>query len=137
MRNWRRLLCLWLIAIALPLQGAAAGALGLCGPLHGATLSAPVGGAADHDEAHAHVGHTHADEAHAHHAPAPEAGDAEAAGAGCSLCGACCAAAILPPAAGRLPDAAPAPGERPLRGWLAALHFLTDGPERPPRTALA
>jgi hypothetical protein len=138
MRNWRRFLCLWLIAVALPLQGALAGSLRLCGPLHG-TVAATAATAPGHDRDAAPAVHS----AHGHHGAAMAAavGDAptspDAGGKHCTYCGACCPAALPPPAMAGVPaDIVPA-AVRPARGWLAALRFVTDGPERPPRSPLA
>lgn len=139
MRVLARLLLVWLIALALPIQGVAGVTMLHCGPSHHAPpAEAPhaEGGHAHHQHA-VHAGavdgqHDHGHTAalgHAHHA---------ADKASCSACAACCAGTALAvpmtPLVLALQDVAqehaPAAEAR-----LAA--FLTGGPERPPRPSLA
>jgi len=116
-----------LLALALPLQGAA-GVLGMhCqGPV------VPEAPCAGHDEG-LHPMPQQADGA-ADASPLDSGGAMldEGEGSGCSACAACCAATALP--THRLTWAVP----QPQPPHLAALHaqaltFLTAGPERPPR----
>jgi hypothetical protein len=130
-----RLLVLWLLALALPLQGAAA-TLRCGGSMHGAAHAAASmhAGPAAHAEHDAHAeGTTGAGLAsHAH-----PAGHASGKAPSCSACASsCCSPAALP----ALPTVAL---PEPTGGTMAAVPvvrtpvFLTDGPERPPRAALA
>ncbi|MED5622383.1 hypothetical protein [Ideonella sp. BN130291] len=129
MRTLARLLALWLIAVALPIQGVAAATMLHCAgmPSHEAAVAGP----GDHHEGHG--GHHHAGaatepagDAHATHHPA---GGKHS----CSACASCCSATALPAmplllvSQGVTEPLTPDP-ERPL------VAFLTGGPERPPRT---
>jgi hypothetical protein len=140
-RLFRHLLA-WLLLVAVPLQGYAAGAMVFCGAAHGRAESTVV----DH-AAHGHAGHAHGDAGHqaglhhvtpAHGDEVPSSGidHADFAHGACSVCAACCSGAALPAAtlvapfamAGvdpALPSEQPAPERAPT-----AL-------ERPPRIALA
>lgn len=110
MKRWWIIL-VWLLSLALPLQGLAASTRLMCHavPAAGMTADAP--------KCH------------------EEAGDAGAAHTGCIACAACHGAAALPasvPALGQ-----PAPTMAPAAGTTQSVPvFVTDGPDRPPRTAL-
>lgn len=128
MRVLARLVLVWLIALALPVQGVAGVTMLHCAPSHHPAQAAPHHHHAAQGAAPAHAGHG-ASMAHAHQA---------ADKGGCSACAACCAGAALavpatPPAL-VLQDA-----RQPV---LAAVGpppaaFITGGPERPPRPVLA
>ncbi|TAL20768.1 MAG: hypothetical protein EPO01_12965 [Aquabacterium sp.] len=131
-----RLFLLWLLAVALPMQGAAAAAMLHCSQAQGAGQVATQAHAHHHDHDH---GHDHA--AMQGHADAGNARSAthddHAAGkTGCSACASCCHALALPAPAIVLPMQEPAFTPFALRAHAAAV-FLTDGPERPPRALLA
>lgn len=123
---WRSLL-VWLMALALPVQGLAA-----AGSLHGAPLPDRV-----HLQARAidaEVGH-----AQAHHRAADTAADTAAAahdhgdrGHTCSACAACCPAIGLPSRAVDLPSA-PIGGFAAEMAQPAGTSFVPAGLERPPR----
>lgn len=144
-----RLLLIWLLVLAVPAQGAAAATMALCGPNHhtvGTAMQHPAP-AADHT---AHVGGSHLtgeQSAQALHlspndhasVPASEEAVAKVSAADkhkCSACASCCSAGAMPfaelsvPAAGVTPtlfaDVA-----------VAVDPFSSDGPDRPPRPALA
>lgn len=161
MRSVMRVLVVWLVAMALPVQAFAAGAMLHCGPMHermGAVGAAPV---AQHDTTHRHsVAAPAAGEPvhHAHGAPSPAElgapmpgpgpGDPTAGAPGhagaeptaatplgdhqCSVCAACCVALALPATTATLPA-------RPVEALFAALtlpappSFVPSGLDRPPR----
>jgi hypothetical protein len=153
---WRvcRFALLWLLAVALPFQGAVAAAMIACGPNHhgaGALLLQKTGH--EHDRragpAQTPVGHDHAQHGHGtgHQSEAaPTTDDAtesqqearpqKVAHSKCSVCATCCTAAALPSSAISI-------GSPPLADRVhsdSASHaavFMTDGPDRPPRTFLA
>ena len=83
-------LCLWLVMLALPVQGFAAASMLYCGPkAHAAQASQP----ADHEVTHgmSHAGHDHASHAqHASaHAPAHDAPDVGNEAHQCLMCAFC------------------------------------------------
>ena len=144
MQVWLRLLIVWFIAIALPVQGMAGVTMAHCGSSHarmGATMEAPQ--------------HRHADrEAGAHHHPAdvadgaaqPDHGAAPQAKAQssklsdlaqykCSSCASCCAGSALPSAIPCLPETMAAPAVF-AEEMVTVDAFTSDGPDRPPRTHL-
>lgn len=129
---WRSLL-LWLLALALPVQGLAAGARMHCA---GQPIAATM--AADDEAAHghAHAGH-HGGPAAAGHDGTPHDGtDSTRSGHSCSACAACHAPVGLPAALVMLP----AP---PMGGFAAApladpgASHVPAGLDRPPRTTTA
>lgn len=139
---------IWLLAAALPFQGAVAASMVACGPEHHG------GGAAQHDVAqhhsaesagHDHSGHDHPQEDAASSAAMPDSATAaseaavKAAHKGsskCSVCASCCTSAALPVTAIRFSP--PLLGDSPfLTSASASVVFITVGPERPPRTFLA
>lgn len=126
---------LWLVVLAVPLQGLAAATMLNCAAMHGAA-TAVLERAGHGDQAHEHEdAHAHAAVA-AHDESAADPGLAHAADHKCSACAACHASIGLPAALPPLPAfdlgearaAAPAPGVE---------AFLTGGLERPPRSAHA
>ncbi|OYT98198.1 MAG: hypothetical protein CFE40_13095 [Burkholderiales bacterium PBB1] len=133
MRIRSRLVLMWLV-LALPLQGYAAAAMLNCVAGHH-RMSAVVVSSADLPDA--------GKDRHAHHAhdaePATALDTHSAAGLSkskCSACAACCVGAPLPATglvfAEAAPDGAPA-----CACIIGPIGFLTDGPDRPPRTDLA
>lgn len=101
----------WLLSLALPLQGLAASTRLMCHavPAAGMTADAP--------KCH------------------EEADDAASAHTGCIACAACHGAAALPASVPALGQAAPTTAPETL-ATRAVPTFVTDGPDRPPRTAL-
>jgi hypothetical protein len=93
-----RILIAATLALAVPIQGAAAATAGLCMALghHGA------GAASSHDHATDHGAHHHAHgvDSGADHRHAHEVSDNSSDGAHCPPCVACCAAAAISPFAG-------------------------------------
>jgi hypothetical protein len=140
-----RLLLLWIVAIALPLQGVYAATLQHCASAahqsaiedvhsfahsHGEAIERAVHGGGEAMHLHA-VAHSHVD-------PSGSGHSAHGAGAkgSCSACAACCSAAAPPPTpvvlVFRKAEHAVPPFVTP-----AVVTFVTDGPERPPRITLA
>ena len=139
---------MWLLLLALPLQGYAAATMLNCGPNHHSMMvgSATASGAV-HDPSS--VGHHHGDAGAAsvagdHHSTAAnDSGDDASAAhdlnqlakSKCSACAACCMGVALPPAA--LAVASFPPAMTPAV-FVSAPHddFLSDGLDRPPRLLL-
>lgn len=145
MRTWLRLMAVWIIAVALPVQGIAGVTLAHCGPGHERMA------AAFEDARHAHAGH---DAATPHHHAAAVDHDLDQTDQGasaptkakpgaltelgkykCSSCAACCAGTALPSAVPRVPQASA--GATVFAEEMVAVDaFASDGPERPPRVPL-
>ena len=125
-----RIALMWLVALAVPLQGVAAATMLACGPDHAPAAAAPSDPHASH---YAHAEPALDPSAATHH----DTGDSQD-GAGelvvqkCSVCASCCTAAMLPMPALRIGDSGLPDFVVPGVPADAAV-FLTDGPERPPR----
>ncbi|WP_341887961.1 hypothetical protein [Variovorax sp. YR752] len=134
MRSVFRILLLWLMAVALPLQGFAATGAQHCAPMHERmqVMEAHDLGHGDHHHAAAVDVDVQA-EALDHPMPDPAA---KTGAFKCSACAACCVALGLPVSAMELPGL-PADGLQPSAPEAGIVAFLTDGLERPPRTVLA
>lgn len=104
----------WLLSLALPLQGLAASTRLMCHavPAAGMTADAPK----CHEEA-------------------GDAGDATPTHTGCIACAACHGAAALPASVPVLGQPAPTMAPEALT-TRAVPNFVTDGPDRPPRAHL-
>ena len=123
---------MWLLAVALPLQGSVAATLRVCGPGHDRMAMAAVV-IAEHD----HAAHHHdAAVASAHDGDAATQELHKSAQHKCSACAACCVTATLPAATLRFEAAVDAMAP-PTPVFLSSVAFLTDGPDRPPRLLLA
>jgi hypothetical protein len=160
---WRviRFALLWLLAVALPFQGAVAATMIACGPNHhGAAAVVPqkTGHDRQADVAPTSVGHDHAQHQHgmAHHSKAAATADhgshasgvvasddsqqgaqpQKVANSKCSVCATCCTAAALPSSAISF-DSPPLADRVHFFFASHAAVFMTDGPDRPPRTSLA
>ena len=144
-----RTLLIWLIVLAVPAQGAAAATMAYCGPNHhgggGAAVQALETESAEHSN---HRSGTH--NAHAHHDMAAQADEGNSAAADsaaspqgghaveqkCSACASCCSISVILSS----PIAVPVPAVTPTvfsAVVLSVAAFATDGPDRPPRIALA
>lgn len=134
MRAAVRFLLTIMLLLALPLQGYAAASMLRCAPSH-----------------HGHHGMAQAEQPdHAmHHGEAAGAGhdlhhasdDVDVHGTshgkyGCSACAACCVGGALT-ASVQIVSTSSQLHERPLPAGAYFATFITDGPERPPRTVLA
>jgi hypothetical protein len=123
MRRLFRAFLMWMVMLAVPLQGIAATTMLLCGPGHGGASHASAEPAT-----HVHGDHRDAD-------AADETSGLETKGK-CSACASCCSAVALLAGLPTLPAAEPAAGPR------AAVEpgfegVVADGLKRPPRTVLA
>ena len=149
MKRIVRCFVMWLLVLALPVQGFAAATMLLCGAGHHGTVQATEGG---HDHAgHMHMGaqdvsvvselaaHDHAAEASPSHEDSAfrplTAKHANVMGK-CSACAACCTVAFLP--TNVIAFTAPASSRvLPVVELTTHAGFIADGPERPPRLLLA
>ena len=136
-----RFALMWLLLLALPLQGFAAATMLHCGPgHHGMAAGAAVAhqSADDSDHHHGEAGHVHA----ATHASgsddhAPTAADiSKLSKFKCSACASCCLGLALPAAVTAFTTFAPADAPD-FRVRIEPFGFFTDGPDRPPRLRLA
>ena len=128
-----RVLLMWLLAVALPVQGVTAATMQFCGPGHHPQTQQVQAAGHVHGAAH--------DEADGHHAgsasKAAAASDpAQHGQQKCSACAACCAGSALPPAAIVLPVVKPAI-ERVTVVPSAYVGPDVAGLEKPPRSNLA
>jgi hypothetical protein len=145
MHVWLRLLIVWFIATALPVQGMAGVTMAHCGSSHermGAAMEASQhrhadqdAGAAHHHDANMADGAAQADHDTATQAKAQPGKPSDLAQYKCSSCASCCAGSALPSAAPRMPEptAAPAVFAEKMVTFDA---FASDGPDRPPRAHL-
>lgn len=138
------LLLIWLLAFALPAQGAAAAAMLNC-------PHAPARVAASHDQAAAHrhspmsaQGASRSDaqaQQHRGDAQATDATDATAHGGttakACSACAGCCVGLALPSVGATAPQSAFASNAALPALAVHVVAFLTSGPDRPPRAHAA
>ena len=148
MKRFVRCFVMWLLVLALPVQGFAASTMLHCGAGHHGTVQATEGG---HDHAgHMHMGaqdvsavsdsnaHDHAAEASPSHEDSAFSHTAKHANVKgkCSACAACCTVAFLP--TNVIVFTAPAPSRAlPVIELTTHAGFIADGPERPPRLPLA
>jgi hypothetical protein len=135
MPGWLRFVLVWIVALALPLQGLASSGAARCAGEHhraGESIAPPDQAAA---ERHAAQPSVH-DQGHAQAQAQPHAGTSDAPPStsehSCSLCAACSPGLALL----RLPPTVAAP--EAARDHFAALptalaRIVTDAPERPPR----
>jgi hypothetical protein len=147
MQVWLRILIVWCIGIALPVQGVASVTMAHCGSSHermGAAMEATQHRHADHDAGAPH--HHDADAADVSTQADHETGTQAQAQAhpdkvsdlaqyNCSSCASCCAGSALPPAMPRLPQANAAPAVFAEEGVIVDA-FASGGPDRPPRSHL-
>lgn len=153
-----RVLLVWVMAIAIPVQGLAAAAMLSCGPsharmmqglLHGAQAAAPGHGhghgpalstAADHGAHHGHAApHQAAPSPAAEPAPTADAAGSAAPQAdafSCSACAACCAMLALPAGSVQPQAVVPAHPERDAL-VVPVASPPPDGLDRPPRATRA
>ena len=144
-----RITLMWLVAFAVPVQGYAAVAMFGCGPGHHGMTGVPSQSTAadDHDAAvppHSHEAHVEMEGDH-HHDDSAEPnhvhllkthGKSVKSGKGsCTPCASCCVVAALP-AAMIVFQAIPLVDFFVPLAPLGVASFLTEGPERPPRSIL-
>lgn len=140
---------MWLVTLAIPLQGLAAATMLSCGPGHHRMMAAKaMQSAATHD----HAAHGHAALSGVHAADAAESADldkstgvSEDSSAAknlnqlakfkCSACAACCVTTVLPSSALSF-DPPKQTAHFVLSPIVSVAPFLTGGQERPPRLHL-
>lgn len=142
---WLKLLIVWFVAIALPVQGMAGVTMAHCGQSHermGAAMEASQhrytaadAGAAHHHDADMADGADQADYATAIQAKAQPDKLSDLAQYKCSSCNSCCAGSALPSAPPGLPESTAAPAVF-IEEMVTIDAFASDGPDRPPRTHL-
>lgn len=136
-----RTVLMWLLLLALPMQGYATATMVSCGPNHHRMAAAAQLVDAVSASATAHHSHHGMQGPHAHEASAvADEQDTRhlspASKFKCSACATCCVGAALPITP--LVFAAAAPSGAPSSVFsIGPIGFQTDGPDRPPRTLLA
>ena len=154
MRRIVRVLLLWVMVIAMPVQGMAASAMLFCGASHermiqGLGIEVPAAASGPvHDHAHGgpvadHGVHPHADSNGLAASLASQSGDAEGAPGfvphhgkfSCSACAACCSVLALP-AVFVLPEASGPVHHLHMAPVAPMASHQPDGLDRPPRTVL-
>lgn len=139
-----RTLLVWLVVLAVPLQGAAAASMAFCGAAHpGGAAAAPAVDLSAVEHAHgggADAGHHLAADAStqavgsADGSSLPKAG--HAAEQTCSVCASCCSSGAILATLQPVPAPDPAPTLfTPVVATVGA--FAVDGPDRPPRSVHA
>ncbi len=144
MKGFARVLLLWVMVLAMPLQGMAASLQAFCGPSHERMMQ----GLAPHDPA-APTARASDHPSPGHHGSAAVTGDGcdGAAGAGacpgaghagfsCSACAACCTMLAIP-VHFTLPERSALAQSMPAATAAALTQPPPDGLDRPPRTHVA
>lgn len=127
-----RTLLIWLMALAVPAQGAATVNMALCGPTHHGTAAATAG---QQPTQTAHLDDD-AETALDPSAASMEPAQGVAAHETCSACASCCPAGAILNAGLAVP--VPAVTSTVFCAFMATVDaFPTDGPDRPPRLVLA
>ena len=117
-----RITLMWLLALAVPVQGFAAASMIGCGTgHHGVTAQA------DHRHHASGAGHSDVHKSHA---------GAKFSKASCSACASCCTSAA-PPSTPVIFEATDAPDAFLALAPQPVASFVSGGPERPPRSVLA
>lgn len=126
-----RFVILWLLALALPMQGMASALMVHCGTSHQRMQL--------HTQAHTpHVGseHVHPVLAQDHHAAPGDTAHDTTSKVSCSACAVCCSVCALPSSV--LKFAAPEPCTTVFDALVPTVEpFAAEGPERPPRRLMA
>ncbi len=133
-----RTLLVWMLVLAVPVQGAAAATMALCGPNHHGTVAAAQTTPPHHAEAHtqgaadAHGSHDHHVAAAADDSTQPAPADVHT----CNVCASCCSVGALLQSHLTLPEL-----EFAATVFAAVVTtvdpYAAGGPDRPPRTSLA
>ena len=152
-----RIALIWLVMLAIPAQGIAAATNLHCGSpaqLGSGTASNSKSHNAvaevaphEHSSAHSHAthqhnlaqaaGHDHHDHASLQSHPVSADGKHEhSAQSKCSACASCCSGAAITSSAIKLDGMTPVSMLVPFE-YSSRLSFITDGPQRPPRSRLA
>jgi hypothetical protein len=146
MRVTLRLLLIWLMAVALPVQGLAAAALVHCGPSHERMQTSAAPGEHAHGKHGGTAGQGHEPDHCQGHAQVPSQGQSQAqshpaeatdlAQYTCGACTSCCTGLALLSALPQLPASAPG-----VPDFVVQLPDFAEvaqtGPDRPPRLSFA
>lgn len=128
------MMMVWVMVIAMPLQGMAAPLMLFCGPTHGRMMQGVVPPQAATMPAHDHM-HGHDDSVAASHhdgsTPAAQHGQSS-----CSACAACCVMLAMP-ARFEVPAQSGSRHRPPPLVTVPVPSHLPDGLDRPPRSRLA
>lgn len=140
MQRVLRIILMWVITLAVPVQAMAAASMIGCGPGHMATMRGM-----EHSAASAYptatLPHQHSEQTTHLHANAPghsaqgHEGHTHSGKGACSACSSCCMSAAMPAQLLTLTTQAPVVFRAPTT-FCSVAAFLTDGPERPPRSFL-
>jgi hypothetical protein len=135
MGSMLRTVLVWIVALAMPVQGLAASTMRFCGSSH-ERMTQSAG--ADHHEAVTSATHDHAAAAHAANAADPDAAGkfTDLGQFKCSVCAACCSMLALPAGFALVGDPGLANVMSPAPSVVAP-SYLSEGLERPPRAILA
>jgi hypothetical protein len=131
MRRAIAVLIVWLLAVALPVQGLAAATMLHCAPQRSHTTSSSAPAGHEHHGA-AHAQQHHDASAHDHGSTSDHHASVKTPLQKCSACATCCIGVALPSSAQSVPEPLAAAGARP-EPVLVHAAFLTSGPDRPPR----
>jgi hypothetical protein len=138
-----RIVLVWLLALALPVQGFASAAMAHCGQSH--QQMHPAGAGAGHSHGNGAAAPHHHDTASAGaatHAASPQHEAAQLAKFTdlgqykCSACASCCSAVALPTGMPDVPEPATPPAVF-APDVPSVADFAVGGPDRPPRTEVA
>jgi hypothetical protein len=138
-----RIALMWLVAVAVPIQGAVAATMLTCGPNHVPASSQGLVLDGDHMSHASHTMHHQVDHVEQSSVGSSDGADLSTGDADfgkvatqkCSACASCCTAAALPSSVLDFPLSALPSTDLPT-ALSAAVIFSTDGPERPPRISL-
>lgn len=144
-----RILLIWLMALAIPVQGIAASAMLHCGPNHSTQAGQVQSDVAVHHAQHGHAGQTGAHEDKDNTAAGPSTAasgyDADSGSRStdvtklvkfkCSACASCCSAVAILHSVPAI-SVVEIVSDRDSSPVADLPGFVTDGPERPPRIAL-
>jgi hypothetical protein len=134
-----KIVLIWLLLPAIPLQGIAAGMQISCGPMHHASDRASLapqhdGGGGDEHQHHHHGMSQHDDGTQ--HDDSAGKGKMQRADT-CSACAACCVGAAVIPSTLQIPLASSAVGARIAEPSSSFTGHIPAGLERPPRFILS
>lgn len=138
---WRvfRIAVMWLLAVAIPVQGVAAASMLGCGPAH---RTEAVAASSHQQDGQHHTGHA-ADLGDSEQQAADDTATPQPTASAhqqlakdkCSACAACCVSAALPSAVAAF-EPAKVSANFFAASAVAGVIFLTGGLDRPPRTSL-
>ncbi|MFM8899421.1 MAG: hypothetical protein ACKOF9_05650 [Burkholderiales bacterium] len=128
-----RHLMMWLLLLALPVQGWAMVTMQQCASSHAGTMQR----VAIHDESSSssHHSHHHAQHDHDQQGEPGALSPDQNSDAQCSACASCCMGAVLPVIFIAL-NVSKAPSTPQVSVLTPTWHFFTTGPDRPPRIPL-